>query len=132
MLPGSWKSLLPNIQLARVNPYSKVSNKQCGINLKLIESLGEQVESVVTRYAPEVATIVSEFSDDVTYIPVSAQGRPPVVDPESGRLFVRANELRPMWAEVPLITAINKSCSPLIPRINARKNAGVAARVHDV
>jgi len=52
---------------------------------------------------PEVVSTVESFARNVVYIPHSALGRSPVVDPDSGTLCIRPRDIKPFWASVPLL-----------------------------
>lgn len=66
--------------------------------------------------APEVVAACESFCDDVTFIPVSPQGCSP--EPHGGLLGVRPENIKPIWAEVPLLYAIGRAKCTLIPAIS--------------
>jgi hypothetical protein len=45
----------------------------------------------------------------VIFIPVSALGASPEIDPDTGLLGIRPNDVSPIWAEVPLLYLLSRS-----------------------
>ena len=86
-----------------------------GLDTDLIEDVSSQLRQILVKHAPEFVNAAEGFAENVTYIPVSALGRPPEVDEGSGMLGVRPNEVRPIWAEVPLLYLLNQTSAGLIP-----------------
>ena len=74
------------------------------------------------KLAPEFVNAAEGFADRVTYVPVSALGRPPEEDPETGMLGVRPAEVSPIWAEVPLLYLLNQTSTGLIPAVRRRRD----------
>ena len=72
---------------------------------------------ILAKHAPEFVNAAEGFADKVTYIPGSALGRPPEEDPDTGMLGVRPQEVKPIWAEVPLLYLLNQTSTGLIPSV---------------
>ena len=92
-----------------------------GLDTDLIEDVSSQLRQILVKHAPEFVNAAEGFAENVTYIPVSALGRPPEVDEGSGMLGVRPNEVRPIWAEVPLLYLLNQTSAGLIPAVKRSK-----------
>ena len=93
-----------------------------GLDLSLIESVSAQMRVIMSKLAPEFVNAAEGFANNVTYIPVSSLGRSPEVDEESGMLGIRPNEVKPVWAEVPLLYLLNQTSTGLIPAV--RRSGG--------
>jgi hypothetical protein len=64
--------------------------------------------------APEMVAAAEGFSDHVIYIPVSPLGQAPEFDRETGSLGIRPQHVQPMWAEIPMLYALNRSLPRLV------------------
>ena len=73
------------------------------------------MRNLMTRYAPEFVNAVEGFATNVTYIPVSALGHGPSVEPTTGQLGIRPADISPRWAEVPLLYLLSLTSGGLIP-----------------
>lgn len=92
-----------------------------GLETDLIEDVSSRLREILVKHAPEFVNAAEGFAENVTYIPVSALGRPPEVDEGSGMLGVRPNEVQPVWAEVPLLYLLNQTSAGLIPAVKRSK-----------
>ena len=93
--------------------------RQVGPSLSAIDrdelkKISGQVRSVLNKYAPELVAAAEGFSKQVIYIPASALGRSPEVDQETGFLGIRPRDIEPMWAEIPMLYAINSVAEGLV------------------
>ena len=88
-----------------------------GLDLEKLHSLSGQVENVLNKYSPELVAAARGNFQEVTYIPISALGTTPEVDPSDGRLKVRPRNIKPQFAEVPLLYALHRSVEGLIPSV---------------
>lgn len=91
-----------------------------GLETDLIERVSDELREVMAKHAPEFVNAAEGFAENVTYIPVSALGRAPEEDPETGMLGVRPKEVQPVWAEVPLLYLLNLTSTGLIPAVRRR------------
>ncbi len=89
----------------------------CRLNTALLKSMSGVFRNMLVKLAPEIVSTAEAFSEDVTYIPVSALGWSPEEIPGSGgaggngrlSLGIRPREISPLWSEVPLLYAIHRS-----------------------
>lgn len=109
----SWKNLLPN--LGNDNPYFDVPNQPARtLNLDHIESVSKQVEGLLHDLCPEIVAAAQGFARELTFIPVSATGHGPEIDPTTGSLGIRPRDIDPYWVEVPLLFAMSQWARGLI------------------
>lgn len=85
------------------------------LDLDRVGRASDRVRALMSEYAPEFVNAAEGFAEQVTYIPVSALGVAPEIDPETGLLGVRPNDVAPSWAEVPLLYLLSQTDSGLIP-----------------
>ena len=123
-----WRKLTPKMDLTRLDPYVRTS-KGTGINDELVHRVSKRTQKLLSETSPEIVAACRAFCDDVTFLPVSSLGGSPErtdgdeteSESPSGNLGVRPKNLKPIWSEVPLLYAISKSKSTLVPLI-ARKS----------
>ena len=114
-----WRSLVPDLDLAKLNLYPSTRNGVSGINLTVVESVSRILEELMQKLAPEIVAACSSFGSDVTFIPASPQGCSPEKNPDADLLGVRPGQLSPIWAEVPLLYAIARSKCMLMPELRS-------------
>lgn len=99
-------------------------------DVRQLKAVSNSFRKQMLKLAPEIVSSAEAFSEDVTYIPVSALGCSPEpmsdspVSEESGNvaLGVRPADIQPSWAEIPLLYAIQRTIPGLIPQSpNLRK-----------
>ena len=81
-------------------------NDQPEVNLGLIRKVSDATRNLLQSHARGIPTLAESFSDDVTYIPVSATGTSPIADLENASLKIRPRDIKPEWVEVPLLYAL--------------------------
>jgi hypothetical protein len=92
------------------------------LNVPLLRRVSEKFRGLVLKYVPEIVATAEAFSEDVTYIPVSALGTspeeipgvPPAGDPPRAALGIRPENIRPQWPEIPLLYAIQRTIPGLL------------------
>ncbi len=99
-----------------------------GLRVSAIEKVSEQIRGILAKHASGVVAAAERFASDVTYIPVSSIGcTPKVVSSADGHddLLVRAGDIHPMWAQVPMLYALHKTVDGLVPvaKSSSRKNS---------
>ena len=113
----SWEKLIPG--LTHEDPY--IDDAKLGVRSldgQRIESVSQQVGDLLRELTPEIVAGAEGFAKDLTFLPVSAIGRSPEVDPLSGALGVRPKDMDPYWVEVPVLHAISRWASGLVPTTN--------------
>ncbi len=115
----AWLALTNNVALDPSWLIKPRTDGRSGLDVRKLLSLSAQVRNVLNKYSPEVVTAAEGNFADVTYIPVSALGTTPEVDPSSGKLVVRPRNVEPQFAEVPLLYAMHRSVEGLVPPVTA-------------
>ena len=113
-----WKSILVGKQdfpeVVTLN-----ADEQPEINLGLIRKVSDATRNLLQKHARGITTLAESFSDDVTYIPVSATGTSPIVDVEGANsLKIRPSDIKPEWVEVPLLYTLAMNSRNNIFRIS--------------
>jgi hypothetical protein len=85
------------------------------LDLDRIEQRSQSLRLLMLRVCPEVVSAAESFAEHVAYVPVSALGCIPQVDPRTKVLAVRPRDIQPIWATVPLLYGLSRSTSGLIP-----------------
>ncbi len=120
----AWSALTNN---AALNPKWLIKPRpdgRSGLDLEKLATLSKQVRSVLNKYAPELVSAAEGNFREVIYIPVSALGTTPEVDPTDGQLKVRPRNIDPKFAEVPLLYALHRSVEGLVPRAAGSQSSG--------
>lgn len=118
----SWKELLPN--LSTEAPYSDVLNGVSVLDLKRIESTSEQVGALLRTLTPEIVASAEGFAKHLLFLPVSATGISPEVDPENGTFGIRPRDMKPYWVEVPMLYALSLWSKGLIGGVSTINHDG--------
>ncbi len=93
------------------------------LNLSFLKTVSSRFRQLLMKLAPEVVATAEAFSEDVTFIPVSALGCSPeeipgvprTGDPPRAALGIRPESIAPEWSEVPLLYALHRTMPGLIP-----------------
>jgi hypothetical protein len=112
----AWSSLLDAGRLPQ--PWSSsAKNPVSAMQLETIEKMSAQVRALLWKLSPEVVSAAESFTDQVLYVPVSATGRSPEIDPVTGAKGFRPRDIHPMWVEVPLLYTLSRWSEGLIPYV---------------
>ncbi len=84
---------------------------------RVVDRVSKTVRELLWRLCPEVVSAAEGFATHVRYIPVSATGCAPEIDPQTGAPGFRPRSVRPIWAEVPLICAMAAWMTGLVPQV---------------
>ena len=117
----SWRDLLP--ELSNEPPYlsiPKINSKV--LDGKRIQHASNKVGELLRKLTPEIVAAAEGFAKQVIFMPVSATGRAPEVDPATGSFGIRPRDMSPYWAEVPMLYALSMSCQGLIGTVDTSKN----------
>ena len=92
-----------------------------GLDVDLIKNVSFQVRALLARTCPEMVSTAESFAGDVLYLPNSALGRSPELNPDTGMLGIRSEEVKPFWAEVPMLYFFwERGFIPALPRQRRR------------
>jgi hypothetical protein len=110
----AWSSLLDGPELN--DPWIPTSFPDlCAMEVNRVDTISARLRTLLKSLTPELVSAAEGFAEQVIYIPVSAIGRSPEVDPKTGLLGIRPEDLRPMWVEVPLLYAMARWMEGIIP-----------------
>jgi hypothetical protein len=112
----SWQSLLGGHALPPTRIVS-TQGTRAAMNFEGIEETSRRVRSLLHKVSPEVAAAAEGFAAKVLYVPVSATGCSPESDPATGAFGFRSGDMKPIWAEVPMLYAISRWLGGLVPFI---------------
>jgi hypothetical protein len=110
----AWCSLMGGHRISLDEIIRPVSSEMSALYLKPLQKVSKKLRDVLREYAPEIVTAAEGFCDDVTYIPASALGRGPEINPATGAFGIRPRDIDPMWAEVPLLYALHRTTDRLV------------------
>lgn len=115
----AWSFLLNEPFPASV--YRKLSGtEQHALSFPDIEKTSADIRKMMQRTIPEIVSAAEQLSGDVTYIPVSATGGAPTIDPATGVLGFRPRDIKPMQIELPMLYSLAKLTRGIVPGIVKR------------
>jgi hypothetical protein len=124
-----WAALLNTARLARAWTVSE--GPLSAMKLEMVEEMSQQLRSLIWRLSPEIVSAAEGFARHVLYIPASATGCNPTVDPNTGADGFRPRDIHPVWAEVPMLYVMAKWMHGLVSYVkpkgeepNGRSSAG--------
>ncbi|MFQ5732320.1 MAG: hypothetical protein ACE5KM_10245 [Planctomycetaceae bacterium] len=85
------------------------------LNHRRLLHVSSDMRELMSRLAPEFVNGAEGFAENVIYIPVSALGHSPTMEPSTGRIGIRPADISPRWAEVPLMYLLSLTSGGLIP-----------------
>jgi hypothetical protein len=116
----AWLDLLEDRD---TQPPWKQLGRLAGVDVERIERRSQAVRKLLTDVCPEVVSAAENFSTNVAYIPVSALGRGPEMDPRTSRLAIRPKDIAPIWATVPLLYGLCRWMPGIIPSLKRRQKS---------
>ncbi len=122
----AWKHLLPGLDLrdpwrpgtrcaAKTQADRQTDSKLFAVDQETIQQASRRVRELLQQTVPEIVSLSERFTDSVSYLPVSATGRPPSVDPATGALGFRTADIEPIWVDVPLVDSLARSLPGTVP-----------------
>ncbi|MCS7304554.1 MAG: hypothetical protein NZ602_05530 [Thermoguttaceae bacterium] len=107
----AWQALLPELP----NPWAQMPNSNLyAIRWDLIQKVSQQLRGLLMELSPEIVGLAESFASQVVYLPISATGCAPEVDPEKQTQGFRPRNLRPIWVEVPLVYLMSRWMKGLV------------------
>ena len=110
----AWRSLVPDLNLDIHRVVRKVSATMSALDARAVQETSDRLRKLLAQLAPEMVTAAESFSEQVTYLPVSALGRGPEVVDSKGFLGIRPKHIQPVWAEMPMLYALSHSTQGLV------------------
>ncbi len=117
-----WVALLQdkNVQ----DPWA-AGGKVSALDIVRVERRSQEVRQLLLRTTPEIVSAAESFAQHVVYLPVSALGRRPEVDPRTRKLAIRPRQIRPLWVTVPFIYGLYKALPGLVSAAPGTQVRGV-------
>jgi hypothetical protein len=93
------------------------------MNLEAIEQMSSRLRALLWKLSPEIVSAAESFAEQVLYLPVSATGRSPEIDPATGAKGFRPRDIHPQWVEVPLLYTLSRWVDGLVPHLRPGASA---------
>lgn len=97
-----WQGLLDE-ELPEMPWYWDDQLNTCALDVDVMKRVSWNVRSVLEDICPEVVSTAESFSSNVIYLPISALGCSPVLNPITGTTGVRSCDIHSQWVEVPML-----------------------------
>ena len=94
----------------------------CGVNRHVVDEMSHRVRDLLRQLSPEIVAAAEGFAQEVIYLPVSATGCSPVVDPGTGAFGFRPRDIYPQWVEVPLLYIMARWMPGLVYRTKSQRS----------
>ena len=75
----------------------------CALDVPLIKNVSFALRHLLERICPEVVSTAESFAGDVLYLPNSALGHSPEINPDTGMIGIRPRDVAPFWVSVPML-----------------------------
>ncbi len=121
----AWKHLVSEELVAgKLPPFATGTDKDFsllqGFRIDEVERISGRMRNLLLTLCPTIVTTAERFSRRVCYVPVSATGCAPVsID---GEFKHRRGSIQPLWAEVPLLWALQQLTPGIVP-VASKKDA---------
>jgi len=112
-----WRDLLPTHDLIK-DPVSTAmyqGNEYSFLRMDRVQRISTRVRAVLVRRTPEFVAAVDSFAKESYFIPVSATGVPPTLDPATNRVGFRPKDMSPIWIVTPMLFALARLTKGIIP-----------------
>jgi hypothetical protein len=109
----SWLGIMhdKNVRDPWVTPQN---GKVVRLDVARIEQRSQELRSLLVQTTPEIVSAAESFSQQVTYVPVSALGRSPEPDARTQKLSIRPKNINPLWVTVPFVYGMYRGIPGLI------------------
>jgi len=101
-----WAPLLNRGDLP--SPFVTSPSGQTALNYGVLLKVSDILKEFLARRVPELVAIAKGFAKKVYFFPVSSTGCSPEIVPETGKLGIRAENINPIWADVPMLFALSQ------------------------
>jgi hypothetical protein len=109
----SWQKLIPDLSTSPPIKALKDSDIKV-LDLDRVLTASQKVGELLRKLTPELVSAAEGFARELIFVPVSATGRAPEVDPSTGGLGIRPKDIQPFWVEVPVFYALSRFSGGLI------------------
>jgi hypothetical protein len=113
-----WGHHIPELK----HPFWKLKEGQpvAALDMRVVEAVSNRARNLLLQSTPELVDAAEAFAESVTYIPVSAVGTLPKMDPKTKQFILKPNEIKPKYVEVPFLYGLYRSVSGLVPIIRQK------------
>jgi hypothetical protein len=105
-----WSHLLRDTGGAPVDvttpPYARERPGLGKMGIRRVDRTSGLVRELLLAFAPEVVSAAEDAFERVIYVPVSATGTSPILDPATGLLKMPVDRIAPAWCAVPFAYAL--------------------------
>lgn len=113
-----WSSLLPYGDSKLPCPWYFSSNQGiAGVRMDLVERVSQELRTILAEHCPELVGTIEALCPAAAYIPVSATGCSAEYDSQTKRRGFRPKNVRPIWAETPLLYFLARWARGLVGQI---------------
>jgi hypothetical protein len=95
-------------------PYARERAGLGKMSIKRVDRTSDRIRDLLNTVAPEVVAAAEDAFERVIYVPVSAIGTSPVLDPASGLLKVPVARIAPRWVTVPFLYTLARWSTHLV------------------
>lgn len=108
------------------NPWRSTKQEElCALDIPSIDHVSNITRKLLADVSPELVAAAEGFSDQVFFLPVSATGIGPTLDPDDSKgekRGFRPRDINPMWCGVPMLTILAALSGGLIPIWRGQSN----------
>ncbi len=97
-----------------------LDDSYCALDMPAVLRMSAKCRKLLAEMVPEFVGSAEQLTKNVLYIPVSATGIAPTVNPDTGALGFRPDDLRPFWVEVPILCSLTLQTRGMIPQLRRR------------
>ncbi|MCL4191086.1 MAG: hypothetical protein KJZ87_05030, partial [Thermoguttaceae bacterium] len=122
----AWAPLLGPGSLPRFW-HANSSGTLCAVRHDMIEGVSRKLRELLRCLSPEIVAAAEGFASEVIYVPVSATGCGPELAPGMKTPGFRPRNIRPLWAEVPMIYTMSRWMSGFVYFVGPSPGQSTAA-----
>jgi hypothetical protein len=116
-----WSHLLFNQDPTLQEPWCPVpGTEQAGIEVDRIEHQSQRLRKLLAVACPEIVDAAENFAQEVIYIATSALGEQTEIDPQTGLVAIRPQDVRPRWVTVPILYVLSRILPGLITKLRRK------------
>ncbi|MCL2120381.1 MAG: hypothetical protein FWH27_18360 [Planctomycetaceae bacterium] len=117
----AWSHLLGDVKFDSPWRPVGIDDSYCALDMPAVLQMSGKCRKLLADMVPEFVGSAEQLTRNVIYIPVSATGVAPSINPETGALGFRPDDIRPFWVEVPILCALTLQTRGMIPQLRRRE-----------
>jgi hypothetical protein len=117
-----WAHLLDGKVMGQ-EPWKETVSPVAALDEERITYYSQQIRNLLRATCPEVVHAAEGFAQHVTYFPISALGRRPVLDPATNQWSIRPRKVKPTWTTAPLLYGLAKCLPGMILSLHTQATA---------